>query len=80
MAAFLDPALDQFLLGALRIVLGQNPVVYKKLVSFHGGESLTLQIPESDKSDETIEEITLTHETPQGFGLAQNVPEPSLQR
>ena len=53
-----------------------NTVTYKKLVCFHGGESLTLLLPKVDPTDETVEEITLTHEPPQGFGLAQNIPNP----
>lgn len=57
-----------------------NAVVYKKLIHLHGSESLTLVVPPEDPSDPTVEEVTISHETPQGFGLAQNVPNPVESR
>ncbi len=51
-------------------------VVYKKRVDIYGKEPVILQLPPIAEHDETEEDITLTLEPPQGYGLAKNVPDP----
>src|SRR5579883_1634793 len=55
-------------------------VVYQKLINLTGHDPLTLQLPPVDPHDETEEDVTVSLETPQGFGLAKNIPDTVVSR
>ncbi len=54
--------------------------VYRRPVTMHAGDPLILRLPPIDATDATAEEVTITHEIPAGFGLAQNTPDPVSTR
>ncbi|HET7152296.1 MAG TPA: hypothetical protein VFJ29_00900, partial [Candidatus Kapabacteria bacterium] len=55
-------------------------IVYQKLIDITGHDPLTLRLPPVDPQDETEEDVTISLETPQGFGLAKNVPDTVVTR